>query len=89
VSPDPHAVAVGHVQALGAAGLWPHVRAVEIGNEIDIYAKPTQAEQRAKGHRNMSYTCTWRPRLEPRRSWLAATPLRTPLCQTMLSPRGR
>ena len=55
-SPDP-ALAVAHVEAIGAAGLWPLVRAVEIGNEVDIYAKPNRAEQKAKGHRNMSYDC--------------------------------
>ena len=55
VSPDPHLVATAHVEALGAAGMWDLVRAVEIGNEIDIFAKPTAEEQAAKGHRNMSY----------------------------------
>ena len=56
VSPDPNVVAVGHIRALGKAGLWPLVRAIEIGNEIDIYAKSTPAQQKAKGHRNRSYT---------------------------------
>ena len=55
VSADPHAVATKHVAALGDAGLWPLVRAVEVGNEVDIYAKSTPSQQKAKGHRNMSY----------------------------------
>ena len=54
-SPDPH-VATGHVDALAAAGLWPLVHAVEIGNEMDIYAKSNASEQHTKGHRNASYT---------------------------------
>ena len=53
-SPDP-ALAAAHVRALGDLGLWPLVSAVEIGNEMDIYAKATPEEQREKGHRNQSY----------------------------------
>jgi hypothetical protein len=37
------------------AELWPFVNAIEIGNEMDIYAKANPAEQKAKGHRNSSY----------------------------------
>ena len=53
-SPDP-TLAAAHVRALGELDLWPLVSAVEIGNEIDIYAKPTAEEQREKGHRSQSY----------------------------------
>ena len=53
-SPDP-ALAAAHVRALGDLGLWPLVSAVEIGNEMDIYAKATPEEQKEKGHRNQSY----------------------------------
>ena len=56
LSPDPQLVATGHIKALGEHGLWPFVKSVEVGNEVDIYAKPgNPAEQKAKGHRNMSY----------------------------------
>jgi hypothetical protein len=53
-SPSPE-LAMAHVAAIGNASLWSLVRAVEIGNQVDIYAKTSRAEQEAKGHRNMSY----------------------------------
>jgi hypothetical protein len=55
LSPDPGDVAVAHVRAITKAGLWPLVHAIEIGNEIDIFAKGTPEEQKEKGHRNSSY----------------------------------
>lgn len=48
LSPNPDTVAMAHVQALGAHGLWPLVRAVEIGNECDQYD--------INGHRSPHYT---------------------------------
>lgn len=48
-------LAVAHVTAIGHAGLWSLVRALEIGNEEDHYAKSTEQEQRQKGHRGMGY----------------------------------
>ena len=54
-STDPAFSAVPHVRALGAAALWPHVRAVEIGNEMDIYASHAGVPGKPQ-HRNASYT---------------------------------
>ena len=48
-------LAAAHVAAIGRAGLWPFVRAIELGNEEDHYAKPSVQEQQAKGHRGMDY----------------------------------
>ena len=56
ISPDPASVALPHVRGLAKHSMWHLVHAVEIGNEIDIYAKSTAEEQKAKGHRNMSYS---------------------------------
>ena len=58
-SPDPTLVATRHVRAIGAAGLWDVVSGVEVGNEVDIYAKSDPQEQRLKGHRNS--TCESSP----------------------------
>jgi hypothetical protein len=55
VSSSP-ALAVAHVKALDAAGLWPFIRGIEIGNEQDHYARRTPVDQYKKGHRNMSYS---------------------------------
>ena len=38
---DP-AVGAAHIAALGAAGLWPHIQAVEIGNECDHWPSDIQ-----------------------------------------------
>ena len=56
ISSDPALVALPHVRSLAKHSIWHLVHAVEIGNEVDIYAKSTSKEQKAKGHRNMSYT---------------------------------
>ena len=38
LSADPSLVASPAIKAVGEAGLWPFVDAIEIGNEMDIYA---------------------------------------------------
>ena len=56
-STDPH-LAAAHIAAVGSVpGLWARVRAVEIGNEQDHYARLTPGEQRNSGaaHRSMNY----------------------------------
>ena len=55
-SPSPE-LAAAHVAALGAAGLWPRILAIEVGNEQDHYARLTAPEQRRSGaaHRWMGY----------------------------------
>ena len=56
-SPSPD-LAVAHVKALReTSGLWPLVKAIEIGNEQDHYARLTPQEQRSGGaaHRSMTY----------------------------------
>jgi hypothetical protein len=53
-SPSPE-LAAAHVAAIGRAGLWPLVSAVEVGNEQDHYARRTEHDQQAKGHRWMGY----------------------------------
>lgn len=49
LSPDPRTVALAHVQAITKSDLWPLVSAIEIGNEVDIYAKSDPSQQEAKG----------------------------------------
>lgn len=51
------ALAAAHVAAVGEAGLWSRVHAVEIGNEQDHYARMSAQEQRSTGaaHRSMGY----------------------------------
>ena len=48
-------IAVAHIQAIGREQLWPLVRAVEIGNEHDHYARRSPQDQWAKGHRDMNF----------------------------------
>lgn len=38
---DP-AVGAAHIAALGAAGLWPHIQAIEVGNECDHWPADVQ-----------------------------------------------
>ena len=52
---DPAVVAVPHVRALTAAGLWPYIHAVEIGNEMDLYAGHSTAAGKPH-HRDQSYS---------------------------------
>lgn len=48
---DPSVVATPHVKALGEAGLWPYIKAIEIGNEMDIYASHSTMPDKPH-HRN-------------------------------------
>ena len=47
LSSNPATVATAHIAAVNAAGLWPLVQAVEVGNECDLYFE--------NGHRPANY----------------------------------
>eukprot|EP01064_Diplonema_japonicum_P030699 TRINITY_DN528_c11_g1_i1.p1 TRINITY_DN528_c11_g1~~TRINITY_DN528_c11_g1_i1.p1 ORF type:complete len:566 (+),score=112.48 TRINITY_DN528_c11_g1_i1:62-1759(+) len=52
MSPDPEKYAVPHVASLTQHALWPFVDSIEIGNEMDLYAKHSNTSH----HRNASYS---------------------------------
>ena len=55
LSPDPTVVATKHIAALGEAGLWPFVKAAEIGKEIDCFAGHVGVPGQPQ-HRDANYT---------------------------------